>query len=208
MTQAHVCRTIKRLLALNVIFRHVARIGNGETATYEFNKRVWAWKSLPTLAIPHKSLPELAIEPLPELAHTTSISTTTPKREVLKDIVPTEKVSGKVESPELTSAYEVLTYLNLKADHAYGMKPNSVFHILARLHEGATAQELKLIVDYKVNEWGKKPEYRKNLNNATLFRQKMFTTYLEDAVKCDKLQHQIADPFNIWIGQPKTPEEL
>ena len=76
MSRSHVCRTIKRLLALNVIFRHIARIGHGETATYEFNKQVWSWKSLPTLA----TLPALAIKPLPALAHTTSISTTTTKR--------------------------------------------------------------------------------------------------------------------------------
>ena len=93
LSQAHVCRTIKRLLAMNVIFRHVARIGNSETATYEFNKRVWAWKSLPKMAtvakvgkkplpkmatieqehitatgLPATTLPELATTLLPELA--------------------------------------------------------------------------------------------------------------------------------------------
>ena len=207
MEQAHVCRTIKRLLAMNVIFRHVARIGKGDTATYEFNKRVWAWKSLPMLAIPHKSLPELAIQSLPELAHTTERSTTTEKREVPKDIVPTEKVLDKKESVELAFAYEVLAYLNLKANHSYEMKPNSVFHILALLRQGATVQQLKLIIDYKVDEWNK-PDFRKNLNNATLFRVKMFSTYLEDAKKWQERQHQIADPFNIGIGVPKSPEEL
>ena len=129
-------------------------------------------------------------------------------KEVLKDIVPLEKIVVRKEPKDLTPAYDVLTYLNLRADHAYKMMPNSVIHILTLLRQGATVQELKLIVDYKVDEWGKKPDYRRNLNNATLFRQGMFSTYLDDAVKWKKQRDSVADPFNIGLAQPKTPEEL
>lgn len=129
----------------------------------------------------------------------------------LEDIVPLEKIVVRKEPKDLTPAYEVLEYLNLKANHSYEMKPNSVFHILALLRQGATVQQLKLIIDYKVDEWNK-PDFRKNLNNATLFRVKMFSTYLEDAKKWQERQQQIADPFNMEdIDEPKppkSPEEL
>src|SRR5450830_1561670 len=101
MSRAHVCRTIKRLLAMNVIFHHVARIGNRETATYEFNKQVWSWKSLPKLA----TLPELAIQPLPELAHTISIEETTSIKTTKSE---SEPVRHKFKIPHLVFDPETL----------------------------------------------------------------------------------------------------
>jgi uncharacterized phage protein (TIGR02220 family) len=88
------------------------------------------------------------------------------------------------------------------------MNPHSVIHIQERLNGGATVQELKLIIDSKVAKWMGDPHMRGSLNNETLFRIGHFSTYLEEAEQWGKLQHQIADPFNIGIGIPKSPEEL
>jgi phage replication O-like protein O len=100
LSQAHVCRTIKRLLAMNVIFRHVASIGNRDAATYEFNKRVWSWKSLPKLA----TLPTLAIQPLPALAHTITIEDT----KSIVHIVGNSKKQRKFKVPHLIFDTETL----------------------------------------------------------------------------------------------------
>jgi phage replication O-like protein O len=189
MSQSHVCRTIKRLLAMNVIFRHVARTGHGETATYEFNKRVWSWKSLPKLA----TLPALAIQPLPALAHTTSIKDTTSKR--LSPIIP--KV-GKRKKVELTTEEsEVLAYLNLKADNSF----TAPGEIGKRLAEGHTVEECKIIIDKKVGEWGK-TEFAKNLNPTTLFRLCHFDTYLHQKSEVSMKKFSVGE-----IGKSNMGEE-
>ena len=175
MSQAHVCRTIKRLLAMNVIFHHVARIGNRETATYEFNKKVWSWKSLPKLA----TVARIGNSALPELAHTITIEDTTTK-ESLEDMSCKAQKATKKSDGFLVDAYVVLSYLNDKAHHKYGLVPSSVIEILKRLKAGATVSDLELIIDYKVYEWASTP-LAKNLNNETLFRDCHYANYLEAA---------------------------
>jgi phage replication O-like protein O len=193
LTQAHVCRTIKRLLAMNVIFRHVARIGNGETATYEFNKRIWSWKSLPKLA----TLPELAIQPLPTLAHTTERSTTTTK--VLKD--KDCSVLPKLATPDGTE--EVMAYLNEKM-HAKLREPHD---LPARLKDGYTVEDCKKVIDIKYAEWHG-GEHEKYIRPSTLFRKGHFDEYLNQstAIK-DTFLHFVEGKADLdWRLLPETDQ--
>lgn len=162
MSRSHVCRTIKRLLVLNVISRHVAKVGHGETATYEFNKQVWSWKSLPKLA----TLPALAIAPLPALAHTTSISTTISKELKDKDCGALPKLAM---APDVS---EVLAYLNEKVKRNF-KNPGD---IPARLKD-YSVEDCKTVIDKKCKEW-LGTDLARHLDPVTLFRPSNFDRYL------------------------------
>ena len=73
---------------------------------------------------------------------------------------------------------EVVEYLNVRAKKNY--KPTSLNtkkHINARLKEGFTVNELKKVVDIKVDEWIKDKKMCKYLRPETLFGNK-FESYL------------------------------
>ena len=102
---------------------------------------------------------------------------------------------------KLDDAYEVLRYLNDKAHHHYPFAPTSVIEILKRLKAGATVEQLKLIIDFKVDEWWN-TEWRKHLNNTTLFRDCHYSTYLEEAEQWKEKKENSIDSFFV------RPEEL
>ena len=102
---------------------------------------------------------------------------------------------------KLDDAYEVLRYLNDKARHHYPFAPTSVIEILKRLKAGATVEQLKLIIDFKVDEWWN-TEWRKHLNNTTLFRDCHYSTYLEEAEQWKEKKENSIDSFFV------RPEEL
>jgi uncharacterized phage protein (TIGR02220 family) len=68
---------------------------------------------------------------------------------------------------------EVLAYLNQTADNKY----RNPGEIPARLAEGHTVAECKVIIDKKCAEW-RGTTFEKNLNPVTLFRVVHFDTYL------------------------------
>jgi phage replication O-like protein O len=199
-----VIRTLKRLRARHMIQRYGDEIITNSTYTYEFNKHFGEWRAVAKSSPVTKSSPEVVTKSPP----TTERSTTTSKR-IFKDIVPIEKIVVRKEPKDLTPAYDVLSYLNLKANHSYRMNPHSVIHIQERLNGGATVQELKLIIDSKVAKWMNDPHMRGSLNNETLFRIGHYSTYLEEAEQWGKQQQQIADPFGMEnTDEPKPARSL
>jgi phage replication O-like protein O len=80
IAKPHIVHTIKRLVDRNIIHKTVAKTGNDTLMQYEFNKHWGEWTSLPKMVTPKLALPEMAIDPLPKMAPTISISTTTSKR--------------------------------------------------------------------------------------------------------------------------------
>ncbi len=87
---------------------------------------------------------------------------------------------------------DILDYLNLKAETKYRKIDNNFKHIKARLNDGFTADEIKCVIDKKVNEW-KGTEFEKYLTPETLFRPSNFEKYLNQKIinksKNDFSQH-------------------
>jgi uncharacterized phage protein (TIGR02220 family) len=117
-----------------------------------------------------------------------------------------KKGIGKESDSDLTEAYVVLAHLNEKAHHKYHMMPEAVINILARLRGGATAADLNLIVDYKVDRWGHDAKMRDYLNNQTLFALVHYATYLEEATTWKERKDVVSDPFHMESFVP--PSEM
>lgn len=190
-----IMRTLKKLRDRRMIVRYGDGIVTQDTHTYEFNKHYGEWKEVTKSSLVAKS----SLEVVTKSPHTTTTSTTTSKR-IFKDIVPTEEIGTSLETPLkekiekpkkvpvdwtkdefMPASYEVLEYLNDKAHRKFEKIPATVKLIHARLKEGRTLEQLKLIIDEKVDEWGTSPKWKKGLNNETLFRQDHFPRYLEEA---------------------------
>lgn len=72
---------------------------------------------------------------------------------------------------------EIVNYLNEKAKTSYKETTESTKrHILARLHDGFTLDNIKSVIDKKVKEW-KDTEFEKYIRPETLFGSK-FESYL------------------------------
>ena len=209
----HVIRTLKRLIKQNIVTSR----GNGKTTKYGFNILFETWKSLPKqVTLPKQVMNELPIEVISEPSQVIpiipekvpiSVSTKVPKK-YLEDIVPGELFVDKKLAVEPTGvtdlddvAYEVLKHLNDKAHHHYPLKSSSVIEIKKRLKADATVEQLKLIIDFKVDEWWN-TDMRKNLNNTTLFRDCHFSTYLDDAEQWKDRKANSMDAFMV------KPEDL
>lgn len=76
---------------------------------------------------------------------------------------------------------EIVDYLNLKAQTHY--KPNTQAtkrHVDARLNEGFTVEDFKLVIDCQCKAWVKNPNMAQYLRPETLFGSK-FEGYLQNA---------------------------
>lgn len=77
---------------------------------------------------------------------------------------------------------EIIDYLNLCIGSRYTYKNESNNkHIRARLNEGFTVDDFKMIIDKKCNAW-KGTEWEKFLRPETLFTPKHFESYLNETV--------------------------
>ena len=100
----------------------------------------------------------------------------------------TSSVPGDAEDPQpavkakapsfAQEAAEVLTYLNGKAGRSYKPVKANLSLIAGRLHEGATVDECKAVVDAKVTEWRDDAKMRAYLRPATLFNATKFASYV------------------------------
>lgn len=76
---------------------------------------------------------------------------------------------------------EIVNYLNEKAKTSYKKTTESTKrHILARLHDGFTLDNIKSVIDKKVKEW-KDTEFEKYIRPETLFGTK-FESYLNSKI--------------------------
>ena len=76
---------------------------------------------------------------------------------------------------------EVLDYLNLKAETRYRKVENNFKHIKARLDDGFTFDDFKVVIDKKCEEW-KGTEFERYLTPETLFRPSNFEKYLNQKI--------------------------
>jgi len=93
----------------------------------------------------------------------------------INNISPTEKFA--------TLADKIIDYLNEKAGTRYRHSKASRKYIIARLKEGSTLEDCKLVIDHKVGKWLHDPEMSEYLRPSTLFRPSHFEEYLAAAIR-------------------------
>ena len=76
---------------------------------------------------------------------------------------------------------EVLDYLNLKAETRYRKVESNFKYIKARLNDGFSIDDFKVVIDKKCQEW-KGTEFEKYLTPETLFRPSNFEKYLNQKI--------------------------
>lgn len=80
-------------------------------------------------------------------------------------------------------AKHVLSHLNQQTGSRYQVSKTSMEHIRARLGEGFSADDLKLVVDYATAKWSQDLQMAEYLRPTTLFLPTKFPGYLQGATK-------------------------
>ncbi|MDU4356062.1 conserved phage C-terminal domain-containing protein [Phytobacter diazotrophicus] len=80
-------------------------------------------------------------------------------------------------------AKQVLSHLNQQTGSRYQVSKTSMEHIRARLGEGFSADDLKLVVDYATAKWFQDLQMAEYLRPTTLFLPTKFPGYLQGATK-------------------------
>lgn len=80
-------------------------------------------------------------------------------------------------------AIEVLVHLNLVSGSRYQKSKTALENIRARLREGYTVSELKLVIDLKHEHWRSNDEMYQYMRPDTLFAPKKFEGYLQSATR-------------------------
>ncbi|RDT47814.1 GntR family transcriptional regulator [Escherichia coli] len=80
-------------------------------------------------------------------------------------------------------AKQVLSHLNQQTGSRYQVSKTSMEHIRARLGEGFSADDLKLVVDYATAKWSQDLQMAEYLRPTTLFLPTKFPGYLQGATK-------------------------
>lgn len=101
----------------------------------------------------------------------------------------------------------LIKYLNEKTGRAFHNTEANRKLIKARLHDGFTKKDFKLVIDYKSTEWKDNKDMQKYLRPNTLFAPSHFDDYLNEAK--EYLNHANR-PKITSDGQRKgkTPEEI
>lgn len=100
------------------------------------------------------------------------------REEYIKPIVELKPDSD----PLAVDAGKVLDYLISKSGRKFQHTPSHLKFINARLKEGNSVDDLKLVIDTKVGEWSADPKMQKYIRPSTLFNSEKFDGYLEDSL--------------------------
>ncbi|WP_340615184.1 conserved phage C-terminal domain-containing protein [Xenorhabdus thailandensis] len=115
----------------------------------------------------------------PDLTETTTEITTESTTET--------NVSCQVPvEPDHDPARQVLVYFNQVTDSNYRDGKTTMGYIRARLSDGYTVDDLKLITDYLTTKWREDGKMRDYLRPKTLFGPENCTEYFDKACKWDK----------------------
>jgi uncharacterized phage protein (TIGR02220 family) len=71
-----------------------------------------------------------------------------------------------------------IDYLNRLTGKNFTYTKGNLKEIKSQIKKGATQEQLKYVIDVKVNEWINNDEMKKHLNPVTLFRDSNFERYL------------------------------
>jgi len=92
-----------------------------------------------------------------------------------------EKSEDSNKNEIINIADELINYINKICGSSFRHSNPSRKPIIARLNEGITKEEIKLIIEYKFSEWGKNPKMSGFLRPQTLFGTGKFEGYLSSA---------------------------
>lgn len=136
-------------------------------------------------------------EPITQNRGTETADSQNPNREVAEPILYTDHYTDhhkQISKPscqvaaqpdpevEITdSAIEVLTHLNQVSGSRFQKSRRSLEHIRARLREGFTVNDMKLVIDLKHEHWRDNDEFYQYMRPETLFGPKKFEGYLQRA---------------------------
>ncbi|EOZ4638814.1 conserved phage C-terminal domain-containing protein [Enterobacter cloacae] len=84
------------------------------------------------------------------------------------------------------NAILVLTHLNQVSGSRYQKSKTSLENIRARLREGYTVSDLKLVIDLKHEHWNGNDEQYQYMRPETLFGPKKFEGYLQSGIRWEK----------------------
>ena len=79
--------------------------------------------------------------------------------------------------PKKSDAIELLDYLNKKAGRSYRPVKSNIRLLEARMAEGFTPDEIRMVIDRKCSAWGKDEKMRDYLRPETLFGATKFAQY-------------------------------
>lgn len=114
------------------------------------------------------------------------------------------KAKNVIKKEHKGIAIEVIEYLNTRAETTFSNKLGSNIELInARLNEGYSISDLKLVIDKKVKDW-KGTEFAKFLRPNTLFSKSKIENYLnsnnndkQPASKFSKFADSVAKAKNI-----------
>lgn len=92
---------------------------------------------------------------------------------------------GEVEKPKpkrTQQAEEVLRFLNERAHRAYQPTEVNLGLIVARLKEGYTVEQCRMVIARKVRDWALDERMAQYLRPATLFNREKFNQYVGECV--------------------------
>ncbi|EPT4024184.1 conserved phage C-terminal domain-containing protein [Enterobacter roggenkampii] len=93
-------------------------------------------------------------------------------------------------------AIEVLSHLNLISGSRYQKSKTSLENIRARLRDGYSVADLKLVIDLKHEHWNGNDEQYQYMRPETLFGPKKFEGYLSSATRWEKKGRPTRDTWD------------
>jgi len=120
---------------------------------------------------------------------------------VRQSLTSARKPERKKEEMEMEAdTAEVIAFLNERCQRNFSVEGAQTKYIRARLREGTSKHDLKLIVEYKAAEWLQDKRMKKYLRPATLFCPKHFEDYLDLAKQWDAARQSSPLDDLSWEG--------
>ena len=207
VTEDQVQRLVKKICDrwLPGIVEKDQRQVNGTKKThYRINGEALIEALFPSTPVPAESRNgkrEVA-EPIPQNRGTGNAEARNPNREVADSILYTDHYSdhhkqiikpscpvAEQPDPEVVitdQAIEVLGHLNLISGSRYQKSKTSLENIRARLRDGYSVADLKLVIDLKHEHWSGNDEQYQYMRPETLFGPKKFESYLSSATRWEQ----------------------
>jgi uncharacterized phage protein (TIGR02220 family) len=116
-------------------------------------------------------------------------------------------LSGKKSSSSSNNSFqsekeEIIQYLNQLTQSSFKSNSRAANHITARLKEGFSVEECKMVIDNRVRKWLHDPKMREYLRPATLFNSEKFESYL-----AEERRHPVENVPKGWHGLRQWMEE-
>ncbi len=143
------------------------------------------------------------------LKNTPSLLETSKNIETSKEQKPTKQKSlkaEKIKNKEIVE--EIIAYLNEKANkHFKATNKEAIKFINGRLSEGYSKEDLKAVIDNRVEKWLNDEKMNEYLRPSTLFRPSKFETYYNDVLSMrekavSEKEQEFIEKFSIGLTPP------